>query len=167
MPSRRLGDRIRELCTEAANAGDANFAEVLCELQTASAGFEKLLPRHHREEIQPIVACRHSASQQAKFVTHKVEAEPAARIYAAVGHPAGKPPSYWQQASLWPEWVYIMRESMSSTSATKAVEIGSACGTAETPSPTSTADSSVAQNTPSVGMTRLLNPLQALVLLQQ
>jgi hypothetical protein len=33
--SRRLSDRIRELCTQAANAGDANFAEVLSELQSA------------------------------------------------------------------------------------------------------------------------------------
>ena len=33
--TRRLSDRIRELCTKAANVGDANFAEVLCELQTA------------------------------------------------------------------------------------------------------------------------------------
>lgn len=35
MPSRRLNDRIRELCSQAATAGDANFVEILSELQTA------------------------------------------------------------------------------------------------------------------------------------
>jgi gamma-glutamyl:cysteine ligase YbdK (ATP-grasp superfamily) len=33
--SRRLSDRIRELCTQIAAAGDANFAEILSELQSA------------------------------------------------------------------------------------------------------------------------------------
>jgi hypothetical protein len=35
MFSRRLSDRIRELCTQAAAAGDDNFAEILSELQSA------------------------------------------------------------------------------------------------------------------------------------
>ena len=35
VPSRRLSDRIRELCAEATNAGDANFGEILSELQSA------------------------------------------------------------------------------------------------------------------------------------
>ena len=35
VPTRRLSDRIRELCTKAANVGDANFAQVLSELQIA------------------------------------------------------------------------------------------------------------------------------------
>jgi hypothetical protein len=33
--SRRISDRIRELCTQVAAAGDANFAEILSELQIA------------------------------------------------------------------------------------------------------------------------------------
>ena len=51
------------------------------------------------------------------------------------------------------QYVHI---AFSSTSAAKAVEIGSALGTAEAvPFPRSTADSSVAQRTRSVGMTKI------------
>lgn len=35
VPSRRLTDRIRELCTQAARASDANFGVIMAELQTA------------------------------------------------------------------------------------------------------------------------------------
>jgi hypothetical protein len=34
-PDLSLSDRIRELCAEATNAGDANFGEILSELQSA------------------------------------------------------------------------------------------------------------------------------------
>jgi hypothetical protein len=59
VPSRRLEDRIRELCAQAVASGDADFSEVLAQLRSAM--------HQHIEEMRKMVVEHMEGKNERRF----------------------------------------------------------------------------------------------------